>query len=60
MNPLTQAIISGLMMGAVYALLATGLVIVFHTAQIVNIAHGEGYAIGGIVTAVAATQGLAL
>lgn len=56
MNPLTQAIISGLMMGAVYALLATGLVIVFHTAQIVNIAHGEGYAIGGIVTAVVATQ----
>ena len=60
MNPLTQAIISGLMMGAVYALLATGLVIVFHTAQIVNIAHGEGYAIGGIVTAVAAAQNLPL
>lgn len=60
MNPLTQAIISGLMMGAVYALLATGLVIVFHTAQIVNIAHGEGYAIGGIVTAVTAAQNLPL
>ena len=33
------------------------LVIVFHTAQIVNIAHGEAYAIGGIVAAVAAQAG---
>ncbi|HXP30537.1 MAG TPA: branched-chain amino acid ABC transporter permease [Stellaceae bacterium] len=60
MNPLTQAVISGLMSGAVYALLATGLVIVFHTAQIVNIAHGEAYAIGGIVAAVAAQAGAPL
>jgi branched-chain amino acid transport system permease protein len=51
MNPLAQAIISGLMMGAVYALLATGLAIVYHTAQIVNIAHGEAYAVAGIVAA---------
>lgn len=60
MNPLTQAIISGLMMGSVYALLATGLIIVFQTAQIVNIAHGEGYAIGGIAAAVVASQGFPL
>jgi branched-chain amino acid transport system permease protein len=60
MNPLTQAIISGLMMGAVYALLATGLVIVFHTARIVNIAHGEGYAVGGIVAALVAGHDLPL
>jgi branched-subunit amino acid ABC-type transport system permease component len=60
MNPLTQAILSGLMMGAVYALLATGLVLVFQTARIVNIAHGEGYAIGGIATAVAVESGLPL
>ncbi|HVA14246.1 MAG TPA: branched-chain amino acid ABC transporter permease [Stellaceae bacterium] len=60
MNPLTQAIISGLMMGAVYALLATGLTIVYHTAQIVNIAHGESYAIAGIVTAVVAAWNMPL
>jgi branched-subunit amino acid ABC-type transport system permease component len=60
MNPLTQAIISGLMMGAVYALLATGLTIVYHTAQIVNIAHGESYAVAGIVTAVVAGRGVPL
>lgn len=58
MNPLSQAIISGLMMGSVYALLATGLVIVYHTSQIMNIAHGEAYAIAGIVASVVA--GLAL
>jgi branched-chain amino acid transport system permease protein len=60
MNPLTQAMISGLMMGAVYALLATGLTIVFHTAKIVNIAHGETYAVAGIVIAVAAAWGAPL
>ena len=60
MNPLTQAIISGLMMGVVYALLATGLVIVFHTSRVVNIAHGECYAIGGIVTSVVAAQRMPL
>lgn len=60
MNPLTQAILSGLMMGSVYALLATGLVVVFHTSKIVNIAHGEGYAIGGIVAAVVAARGVPL
>jgi branched-chain amino acid transport system permease protein len=60
MTPLTQAIISGLMMGAVYALLATGLAIVYHTARIVNIAHGEAYAVAGIVAAVVAAWGAPL
>jgi branched-chain amino acid transport system permease protein len=48
MNPLTQAIISGLMSGAVYALIATGLIVVFHTSRVVNLAHGESFAIGGL------------
>lgn len=60
MNPLSQAVISGLMMGTVYALLATGLVIVYHTSQIMNIAHGEAYAVGGIVSAVMAGLSLPL
>ncbi len=51
MNPLTQAIISGAMAGAVYALLATGLVLAFHTSRVVNLAHGESYAIAGMVAA---------
>jgi branched-chain amino acid transport system permease protein len=60
MNPLTQAIISGLMMGAVYALLATGLSIVYQTAQLVNIAHGEAYVVAGISAALAAGIGTPL
>jgi branched-subunit amino acid ABC-type transport system permease component len=49
MNPLTQAIMSGIMMGAVYALLSIGLVIVYQTAHVINLAHGEAYSIAGIV-----------
>jgi branched-subunit amino acid ABC-type transport system permease component len=60
MNPLSQAVVSGLMMGSVYALLATGLVIVYHTSQIMNIAHGEAYAVAGIVAALVAAHGMPL
>jgi branched-chain amino acid transport system permease protein len=52
MNPLTQAVISGLMMGAVYAMLSIGLVIVYQTAHVINLAHGEAYAIAGIFVSV--------
>jgi branched-chain amino acid transport system permease protein len=48
MNPLTQSIISGLMSGSVYALIATGLILAFHTSRVVNLAHGESFAIGGL------------
>jgi branched-subunit amino acid ABC-type transport system permease component len=54
MNPLTQAVISGLMMGAVYAMLSVGLVIVYQTAHVINLAHGEAYAIAGIFVSVVA------
>ena len=54
MNLFTQAIISGLMSGAVYALLATGLVLAFNTTRVVNLAHGETYAVSGLTVAVLA------
>ena len=57
MNPLTQAIISGIMMGAVYAMLSIGLVIVYQTAHVINLAHGETYSIAGsVVATIAAAQ----
>jgi branched-chain amino acid transport system permease protein len=57
MNPLTQALISGVTVGAVYALLGIGMVIVYQTAHVTNIAHGESYAISAIVVAaLVATQ----
>jgi branched-chain amino acid transport system permease protein len=59
MNPLTQALISGTIMGAVYVLLAMGMVIVYQTANVTNIAHGEAYSICGIVVSILAGAGLA-
>ena len=51
MSLLPQAVMSGLISGTVYALLAMGLIIAFQTTRIVNLAHGETYAISGLVTA---------
>ena len=36
-----QAIITGLMMGLIYALIAAGLSLIFGLMDIVNFAHGE-------------------
>jgi branched-chain amino acid transport system permease protein len=58
MNLLSQAIISGLMTGAVYALMGIGLVIVYRTSRILNLAHGESFAVAGIVAAMATARGL--
>ena len=60
MNLLTQAVISGLMIGAVYAFLGIGLVLVYRTARILNLAHGESFAITGVAAAVLAKAGLPL
>ncbi|MDH7799012.1 MULTISPECIES: branched-chain amino acid ABC transporter permease [unclassified Beijerinckia] len=49
MNLFTQAIFSGLMTGAVYALLGVGLVLVYRTARVLNLAHGEAFAMSGIL-----------
>lgn len=51
MNLLTQAVISGLMIGAVYTFLGIGLVLVYRTARILNLAHGETFAITGVAAA---------
>lgn len=60
MNIYTQTIISGLMAGSVYALLGIGLVIVYRTSHILNLAHGESYATAGIVTAAVVANGVPL
>jgi branched-subunit amino acid ABC-type transport system permease component len=59
-NLLTQAVISGLMIGAVYAFLGIGLVLVYRTARILNLAHGESFAITGVAAAVLVKAGLPL
>ena len=60
MNLLTQAVISGLMIGAVYAFLGIGLVLVYRTARILNLAHGESFAITGVDAAMLVKAGVPL
>lgn len=43
---LPQAVVSGLLIGAVYALLALGLTLIFGVMQVINIAHGEMLMLG--------------
>ena len=43
-------IINGLIIGAIYALMAIGLTLIFSVIGIVSFAHGEFYMIGGFVT----------
>jgi branched-chain amino acid transport system permease protein len=59
-NLLTQAVISGLMIGAVYAFLGIGLVLVYRTARVLNLAHGETFAITGVSAALLAKTSLPL
>jgi branched-chain amino acid transport system permease protein len=48
---LQQIILSGLTIGAIYALIAVGFTIVFSTVRIVNFAHGEFVMAGGMIYA---------
>jgi branched-chain amino acid transport system permease protein len=59
-NPFTQAVISGLMTGAVYTFLGIGLVLVYRTARILNLAHGETFALAGVTAGLVARTGLPL
>lgn len=42
-----QLLINGIVLGAIYALIAVGLSLIFGVLEIVNFAHGELYMIGG-------------
>ena len=47
---LSQAVISGILMGTVYALLALGLTMVFGVMHVINISHGEMLMLGAYVS----------
>lgn len=46
MVTLTQVVVSGLLLGGVYALLAGGLTLVFGVMRVINLAHGEFLMLG--------------
>lgn len=45
-----QLLVNGIIIGVIYALLATGLSLVFGVLEIVNFAHGEFYMLGALMT----------
>ena len=57
-NVLTQAVVNGLLIGGVYALVAVGLNLMFGVMKLVNFAHGEFLMMGMYVAL--ALAGLAL
>lgn len=50
LNTVLQSLVNGLVMGAIYALVATGLTLVFGVMRLINIAHGEFIMLGMYLT----------
>ncbi|WP_048440296.1 branched-chain amino acid ABC transporter permease [Caenimonas sp. SL110] len=60
MSELLQFTLSGLTMGAIYALVAIGFVLIYNVSEVVNFAQGEFVMIGGMVAAFAFKAGVPL
>ena len=60
MPELMQFILSGLTVGAVYALVALGFTIIYNASDVVNFAQGEFVMLGGMITVFAYAAGMPL
>ncbi len=60
MSTFLQFLFSGLTMGAIYALVAVGFVLIFNACEVVNFAQGEFVMLGGLGTVFALKAGLPL
>lgn len=60
MPEFVQFLVSGLTVGAVYALVALGFTLVYNASDVVNFAQGEFVMLGGMVTVFAAAAGVPL
>jgi len=58
--PLLQYLLSGLTVGAIYALVALGFSIIYNASNVINFAQGEFVMIGGMATASLAGAGVPL
>jgi branched-chain amino acid transport system permease protein len=57
---LAQYLVSGVTIGAIYALVALGFAIIYNASQVINFAQGEFVMIGGMTSAACVEAGLAL
>ena len=57
---LAQFLLSGVTVGAVYALVALGFAIIYNASRVINFAQGEFVMIGGMATAAGIAAGLPL
>ena len=60
MSEFVQFLVSGLTVGAVYALVALGFTLVYNASDVVNFAQGEFVMLGGMVTVFASAAGVPL
>lgn len=60
MSELMQFLLSGVTVGAVYALVALGFTIIYNASDVVNFAQGEFVMLGGMITVMAYTAGAPL
>ena len=60
MPELMQLLLSGVTVGAVYALVALGFTIIYNASDVVNFAQGEFVMLGGMITVFAHMAGLPL
>lgn len=60
MADLLQFLMSGITVGAVYALLALGFTIIYNASDVVNFAQGEFVMLGGMITVMGIAGGLPL
>jgi branched-chain amino acid transport system permease protein len=60
MSSFVQFLVSGLTVGAVYALVALGFTLIYNASDVVNFAQGEFVMLGGMVTVFASAAGVPL
>lgn len=58
MSMFVQLLVSGLALGAIYALVALGFVVIYRSSQVFNFAQGELLTVGAFVMSVAAGAGV--
>src|SRR5436189_5396461 len=49
MQSLLEFLIQGIVLGGLYALFAVGITLIFGVLNVINVAHGEFFAVGGYV-----------